>query len=281
MIGKLNSFYDKLNLLWHSQRVSKWISNIVLLFFVGGVIVTFTPFNSSHNGGHLFFSIELAFNVLLIFEVLRLLFVFTKSVASAVGKQFEIISLILLRDSFKEIGYLPIETGKQSDILTSLLPMVADALGAMVIFLLIGFFYSAQRHIKITATDEEQVSFVNMKKLLALVLFIIFVFLGCQDLLRLWQTGEFESSVNIFYTVLVVTDIFILLYSLRYSSRYNNLFRYSSYALATVILRFSLSAPKYVNVMMGIGAGVFVLLVTYAYNYLSKEELNRRKQITT
>ncbi|SDA88909.1 hypothetical protein SAMN03080617_03124 [Algoriphagus alkaliphilus] len=54
---------------------------------------------------NIFFSIELAFNVLLIFEAMSLIFLFPDSVADSVGKQFEIISLILLRDAFKEFGH--------------------------------------------------------------------------------------------------------------------------------------------------------------------------------
>lgn len=54
---------------------------------------------------NIFFTIELAFNVLLIFKAMSLIFLFPNSVADSVGKQFEIISLILLRDAFKEFGH--------------------------------------------------------------------------------------------------------------------------------------------------------------------------------
>jgi len=66
-----------------------------------------------------------------------------------------------------------------------------------------------------------------------------------------------------------ITAIFGLIYSLRFSTRYNNLFRYSSFVLATVIIRRALSAPEYVNVILSISAGLFVLMVTYIYNNLN------------
>jgi hypothetical protein len=274
---KFNALYDRIDRYWHAPRTSVAVSNVVLLVFVGAILITFFPaLLPGRNHTSLFFAIGLAFNVLLVFEVLQLLFVFTRSVASSVGKQFEIISLILLRDSFKELGYLPMDMSSQRDMLTPLVPVLVDAIGAMIIFLLIGFFYRAQKHERITDTPEEQAGFVSMKKVVALVLFIAFVELGVQDVLHLFQSGVYQSSFSKFYTLLVITDIFILLFSLRYSTRYYNLFRYSSFALATVILRFSLSAPKYYNVLLGVSAGIFVLCVTYVYNYLTKEQLPRK-----
>ncbi|WP_245693278.1 hypothetical protein [Algoriphagus alkaliphilus] len=51
-----------------------------------------------------------------------------------------------------------------------------------------------------------------------------------------------------------------------------NLFRYSSFALATISLRLTLSAPAYFNVLLAVIAGLMVLLVTYIYNYLLAKE---------
>ncbi len=73
---------------------------------------------------------------------------------------------------------------------------------------------------------------------------------------------------SFFYNLLIFTDVFILLYSLRYTTKYFNLFRYSSFALATIFLRLTLSAPAYYNVLLAVIAGLMVLLVTYIYNYL-------------
>ena len=48
-----------------------------------------------------------AFTLLLLAEVISLIFALAQSVATAVGKQLEIMSLILLRQSFKELTDLP------------------------------------------------------------------------------------------------------------------------------------------------------------------------------
>ncbi len=53
-----------------------------------------------------FHAIELAFTLLLAYEVTGLVFALAKSVANAAGKQFEIFSLILLRHAFEPFGVL-------------------------------------------------------------------------------------------------------------------------------------------------------------------------------
>ena len=83
------------------------------------------------------------------------------------------------------------------------------------------------------------------------------------------STGHVITIFNSYYTALIFSDILILIISLRYSNLYIHLFRYSSFALATVIIRISLSAPEYFNVVLSIAAGLFVLLVSHIYNSLN------------
>lgn len=219
-----------------------------------------------------FLAIDIAFQILLITEILGLIFVLPRSVADSVGKQFEILSIILLRSAFKEFGKFdqPVEwSGLHYD---PLIYMLSDAFGALVIFLIIGFYYKKQRHVRITQTDQEQDEFAQFKQVLALILLIIFLYLGGVDLIRFVQTGHYEDSFNLFYTVLIFADILILLFSLRYSSRYYNLFRYSSFALATILIRLSLTAPPFLNIALGITAGLFVLGLTIIYNFFLQKE---------
>lgn len=266
------SLYDQLEGRWHSLQASKATSNLVVLFFLLGVVLSllFHYGVIAYPAGR-FFAIELAFGVLLITEILSLVFTLTHSVADSVGKQFEIISLILLRDSFKEMGHLPLETVWNATTLQQLLPLLADALGAVIIFLITGLFYRAQRHAHITHSPEEQLDFVRLKKLVASLLLLIFAGLGLHDLMSLLRSNYNQNLFHLYYTILIFTDILILIISLRYSNLYIHLFRYSSFALATVIIRLSLSAPPYYNVLLSVTAGLFVLLVANGYNMLNKQ----------
>lgn len=274
---QINAF-DQIDNHWESPAVSKVISNIVVFFFMGGLLFSllahfdFFPYRENL---HSFIAIELAFNVLLVFEVLGLIFLIPRSVADSVGKQFEIISLILLRDAFKEFGHYVEEITWNVDFLLELLPIVTDAFGAMLVFLITGLFYRAQKHIRITQSYEEQKNFSSIKKLISIYLTISFLGLGIYDIMISYQTNQFMYSITLFYTLLIFTDVFILLFSLRYTTKYYNLFRYSSFALATIFLRFTLSAPAYFNVLLAVIAGLMVLGVTYIYNrLLLKQEID-------
>ena len=270
-LQNLFDFYDNLEHRWHSLSGSKLISNVVLISFVIGLTVSVLSYFGLYKNIRVshFFAIELAFNVLLICELLSLVFIFTRSVADSVGVQFEIVSLILLRNSFKELGHLPLNLAWNEQAVISLMPLMADAVGAVVVFLITGLFYKAQQHQSITNSAQEKEEFTKVKKLIAICLLGSFVVLVLTDFFRFVQTGVYVKSFNMYYTILVFTDIFVLIYSLRFSTRYNNLFRYSSFALATVIIRMALSAPEYVNVILSITAGLFVLMVTYIYNNLN------------
>ena len=263
--------FDQLDKHWESAPVSKLISNIVVGFFVIGLLVGLLSYLGIVDLGEsftAFFAIELAFNVLLVFEVLGLIFLIPKSVADSVGKQFEIISLLLLRDAFKEFGHYLGDLTWDVGFLYELLPIVSDAFGAILIFLITGLFYRAQRHIRITQSYEEQRGFVAIKKLMSIYLTVSFIGLGIYDIISAYQTHEFIYSIKLFYTLLIFTDVFILLFSLRYTSKYYNLFRYSSFALATIFLRLTLSAPAYFNVLLAVIAGLMVLGVSFIYNKL-------------
>ncbi len=139
--------------------------------------------------------------------------------------------------------------------------MLADGFGALVVFVLLGFYYAAQRHLPFSLDPGETRRFVAMKKALALVLVAVFTANAGRALLS--ESPEFFES---FYTVLVFADVLIVLLSLRYSPSYAVVFRNSGLAVATVLLRLALSAPAFANAALGVAAAAFALGLTLAYH---------------
>jgi hypothetical protein len=268
--------YDGFENKWHSLQKTKLISNVVILFFVVGIVASLlSHFHLIDLKIGKFFAIELAFSVLLFIEVFDLFFIITHSVADSVGKQFEIISLILLRSAFKELGHLPLNIIWDLSSLQNLMPIIADALGAVIIFLITVLFYNKQRHAQITKSETERLHFVLQKKVIAALMIVFFLGQIIYSIFLFFTTKTINQNIfNQLYTALIFSDILILILSLRYSNLYVHLFRYSSFALATVILRLSLSAPQYINVLLSISAGIFILLVSSVYNFLNKNEKN-------
>lgn len=212
-----------------------------------------------------FYAVDTAFTLLLLLEVVSLIFSLSHSFSDSLGKQFEIFSLILLRETFhgfKEFG----EPIQWENVRAGLLPMAADGIGALAVFVLLGAFYRAQRHRPITTDTEEQRDFVATKKVIGLLLFLSLLVLGGVDAHRSLAGLPTFSIFAGFYTVLIFSDVLIVLVSLRWSTTYAVFFRNSGFTVATVFIRLALAAAPPWNAVLGVGSALFALGLTWAYN---------------
>ena len=183
----------------------------------------------------------------------------------SVGKQFEILSLILLRDTFKEFSHFS-EPLIWAEIAPSLISIVASAVGALLIFVVLGFFYKTQRSHPITADEKIRSHFILTKKMIALLLLFSFAGICVVDLWGYFALGLPENAFSSFYTLLVFSDVLVVLISLRYSAQYQVSFRNSGYAVATVLIRLALIAPITLGAVIGVGTTLFALGISLAYN---------------
>lgn len=262
------NWFSKIEHFWHQRFATHIASNILIVcFLVGLVFTSLGRLGIVDYHGSFFVAVDIAFTALLIIEAMGLIFVLPRSVADSVGKQFEILSIVLLRSAFKEFGHQYEHVSWESFYDPSFYNMFYDAFGALVIFFLLGFYYKIQMHERITYSDQEQQIFVRFKQLIAMGLLVIFLGLGAYDIEEWVRLRTYEPSINTFYFILIFADVLILLYSLRYTSKYYNIFRYSSFAFATILIRLSLSANPPINSLLGILAVIFLLGISYAYNY--------------
>jgi hypothetical protein len=212
-----------------------------------------------------FHAVELAFYLLLSYEVAGLVFAIAQSVSNAAGKQFEILSLILLRRSFEAFAGLD-EPLRWDQMRGAAGGMLSDAASGLLIFVALGFYYALQKHRPLSRDQADRKSFIAAKKVIALALLAV---LGAMALRSLWGLAtrlEPHPFFEDFYTVLIFADVLVVLISLRYSSSYHLVFRNSGLAVATLLLRLALSAPAPWSGMLGLGAVVFGVGLTLAYN---------------
>lgn len=268
--------YDKVKSIWISSWADRWVSNILVASFLIGICYYGTmkagwlePRNEFFT--HPFFAIEISFTLLLIFELFSLIFSLPRSVARSNSKQYEVLSLIFLRSGFKEFSHIE-NLSDWSFNSEPVMNMFAYGAGGLIIFGLTSLTYSLQKHAKITSNKTELLSFVAVKKLLALALLAGFFIIGINDTIHLLKTGTYTQSFESFYTILIFCDILIVLIALRYSTAYNVIFRYSSFVLATIFIRISFSLDTMESIAVGIGGALFVLLLTLTYNYFLKIE---------
>lgn len=264
--------FDALEERWDRLIRRRTLGALLVVSFLGSLVLIElnrhgllpAPLGRRLTTNH-FGAVAIAFTLLLYAEVLALVFALARSVAVSVGKQFEFLSLILLRKAFIQFGEFgePIEWRRVVD---SILEVLADVGGALLIFVVVGLYYRVQRHQPITADERERAGFVAAKKLVALALLVAFALLGIPEVRR-YATGAPDFAFfEAFFTVLIFSDILIVLISRCYSSTYHVVFRNSGFAAATIIIRLALTAPPFMNVLLGLGGAIFALGLSLAYN---------------
>jgi hypothetical protein len=272
-----DDFFERIKTSWESKTTQRVVSWILVLAFALGILIYFLvhygylPKNFENGDfNYPFAAIEIPFTLLLLIELMSLIFVLPTSVAKSVMKQFELLSLIFLRFAFKEFSHIH-SLGEWKTNEEPFIHMVAYGVGALAIFVLIGFTYRLQRHIRITAKEEDQTRFVQSKKFLALLLLTTFILIGLSDLYQWIFIGKYPHSFTFFYTILIFSDILIVLIALRYTLDYYRIFRYSAFVLATILIRVALSLEPYFNVILGVISAVFVYFLTMSYNYFVED----------
>ncbi|HDQ40005.1 MAG TPA: hypothetical protein ENN39_03120 [Desulfonatronum sp.] len=270
--------FDPLHAWWESEANRKMVAVLLVSVFLLSLIVIETnrqgllpaPLSATLPLSH-FHAINAAFTLLLVLEVVGLIFVLPCSVSKSVGKQFEILALILLRNSFKELVHLPepIQLG------TNLMPVArifSDGLGALAIFFILGLYYRQQRQQAERITGESRYRFVAAKKLVALALLAVIGGLsvyGCWDLIV--GSGDFAFFATV-YTVLIFSDILLVLIAHQFLPTFQIVLRNSGYAIATLLLRLSLTAPPYFDAAIGTAAALFALALAWTYNAFYTQE---------
>jgi hypothetical protein len=192
-----------------------------------------------------FFAVQAAFSVVLILEVISLIFTLPCSFSRSVGKQFEILSLILLRNAFKELSYFPEPITFEGNQL-AILHILSDGFGALLVFALLGYYYRIQsRGGDDKMRAEVLYGFIAAKKGISLVLLCAFVFMGLQHIVRTLTGRDSGDFFHEFYTLLILTDILVVLISQCFQPSFYAIFRNSGFALATLTIRLALAAPPY------------------------------------
>ncbi|WP_176521571.1 hypothetical protein [Longimonas halophila] len=273
--------YDRLEAFWERPASQRHLATLLIVAFAAALCtIEAQRLGWLPNVGLLgqvptnhFYAIDVAFSLFLVFEVIGLVFGLATSVADTAGKQLEIFSLILLRQSFKELVNFeqePIEwTLEMADAVEAVQLVVVDATGALAIFALVGGFYALQKHQNITSSTAELRRFVESKKTLAVALLVIFGGVLLYGGVALMQGNLAYPLFETIFTVFIFSDVLIVLLSLRYGNAYHVVFRNSGFAVATVMIRLALAGPRYIDAALGVGAALFAIGVTLAYNYVS------------
>ena len=276
--GRLVRLFDTLDRTRKSLDVRGPLTTLLILFFLGSLAAIearrsgwLPGWMANYVAESPFRAIGMAFYVLVLAEIMGLIFGLAESVARSVGKQVEILSLILLRQAFETLSEFPdpirlsVTLGDGFDV--RILHLITDAVAALVIFVMVGYYYRIQHKQPISLDAKDQSGFVDSKKLVALLLLVglaVVTARGAVDYVRVG--GKSSMFFEEVFSLLIFSDVLIVLISLRYSASYRIVFRNSAFALATVLIRMALTAPPLYNAAIGLIAAVYTIALTLAYN---------------
>ena len=210
------------------------------------------------------------FSFILIYEAFLLIYYLPRSFTTSIAKEYEIISLVLIRKIFEDIPQLDITLGIYNQ--QSLL-LLYDLIAIIVIFYLIFLFRKIIASIPKRKANENLVRFISYKKILSIVLVPTLLFLCFSNLFdwsnSVFINNEIVKNINAvffidFFTILILVDVFILLLSFQHTDRYHQIIRNTGFIISTILLRLSFSIsglPSVILLVVGVLFGLIILKI--------------------
>lgn len=281
----LTNIYDYVHHVWERPRTQRFMAATIFFIFIGALagiecnregllapaLAAVVPTNHFH-------AINLAFTLILGMEVVSLILSISCSLSRSLGKQFEIMVLILLRNAFKELAYLP-EPVNLAMGMEPVYRIAIAATAALAIFICLGFYHhlrSKQNYIK---SPQERMLYVISKKLIALTLLGLFFGIAMRDAWSFLTTGHEPPFFETIYTVLIFADITLVLIAQRFMPSFHAVFRNSGFVIATLVMRLSLSATSPWDSIASLFAALYVLGLTWATNRFTPESIRPKARV--
>lgn len=278
-----SSIYDRLNTQAHHKWIERAVVALAVLAFLAHLAMIFLARTMQHppaviaSAGHDYFAaIATPFNFVLFYEVLMLIAAIPASTTQSIALQYEIVSLIFVRGFFKDLAEIDMDALKRP--FTELTPALQDVGAGIAMFLLVTLFRHATqlRAVSATPVSPEIAKFVARKKIIALLLIVLFLALAAHDIVLFFRefaagsSATFHESTTFYtdvFTVMIFTDVMILLFSLLVADDYELVFRNAAFVISTILIRTALTVGHPFGAEIGIAGMIFGILTLLIYNY--------------
>ena len=221
------------------------------------------------------------FSIILYYEIFLLIFYLPRSFTTSILKQFEIISLIVIRRIFYDIPKLDLGSNNWFENADNL-QITYDLICILILFFLIYLFNYVKSNIDIKKTKNID-KFIDSKKIISVLLIPVMILLFIIGLYNWYSIGistNFASSFyyvneifyNTFFSILIIADVFILLLSFLYTERYSQIMRNTGFIICTILIRLSFSSTGLTNLLLIISSVLFGLLILKIYSLMNKIE---------
>ena len=213
-------------------------------------------------------SLYTPFSIILAYEVYELIRAIPESFSNSIGKQFEVISLLVVRDIFKNLA--EIDDSNVNAVDSDVLFIAVEALAFTILFATALYFRKMTTHSGDTNKRDPAIQrFISQKQTLACALAVVYVLVASYSFSS-WTFGFIDGDNDLsrtvffldFFTWLIVSDIIILLSSYKHITDFLQLARNTGFVLSTVIIRVGIGTPGYT------GAVLFILSALLATSVL-------------
>ena len=222
------------------------------------------------------------FSIILYYEIFLLIFFLPRSFTTSILKQFEIISLIIIRRIFYDIPKLDLEMNNWFQSADNL-QITYDLVCILILFFLIYLFNYVKTNIQYKKDEKNIDKFIDSKKIISLILIPVMIGIFIVGIFNWYTIGvetNFASSFyyvnevfyNSFFSILIIADVFILLLSFLYTERYSQIMRNTGFIICTILIRLSFSSTGLTNLLLIISSVLFGLLILKIYSLMSKIE---------
>ena len=228
------------------------------------------------------------FSFILLYEVYLLIYYLPKSMTIYIGKQYEIIMLIVIRRLYKDLSQLELSNNWFS--IQEDLQFTYDLLATIILFILIHLFYKMNKYrvrklLKLTETRTEIVRFIKIKKVIALILIPLFLVMaiyafGNWAYATLINPSEITDLANInnlffdeFFTVLILVDVLLLLFSFTHTDKFNKVIRNSGFVISTILVKLSFGTEGLLNSVLIVTAVSFGVLILWIHMMFEKNKI--------
>ena len=291
----------KIKLLYHnllSEKTKKRSERVILLiaiasFLIHLLIIYLVDFGviSLNNPSDLLknptAAIYTPFSFILVYEVYLLIHYLPKSITTYISKQYEIITLIIIRRLFKDLSNLSLSSDwfKIKYDLQFTYDLVASVL---LFFLILQFYKQSKKRYRTDENEDSQIEgtvrFIKIKKIIAASLVPILFFVAIYSFIN-WLISSFElnsdsevSFKNInniffeqFFTILIIADVVLLLFSFFHTVDFHKVIRNSGFIISTILIRLSFSVSGLLNTALILTAIIFGLLILIIHNQFEKQ----------
>ena len=298
MIKQLSSLFQKAYTSLLSEKTKHIFEKIILSiaiasFFIHLIIIWLVDFGLiTIQGAPLLFTntisaIYTPFSFILVYEVYLLIYYLPKSITTYISKQYEIISLIIIRRLFKDLSELTFSNNWFN--IKYDLQFTYDLIASVLLFILIYQFYvqnkKRYRTENISASKAESIStFIKIKKVIATLLvpalFIAAIYSFFHWIMSVVSPSDVGSislkNINNiffeqFFSMLIIADVILLLFSFFHTDEFHKVIRNSGFIISTILIRLSFAATGLLNTALIISAVVFGLVILIIHNQFEKK----------